>query len=260
MGFAKGGDVSMEDIMAMNAETLSDEEPEEVINTDPVGTAQKMLADLNGAGKPSPTRQSIKRTKTSSGGGAEADKAMQMIYEDLAKGDLSAMKDRAPAARNTESARSQMEELARIYQIKIRSAQESAKGLSADTFGAPTLEGPTLTKNKLTKKRFKEGGEAKKSSAVADIGKWLKNNDINPSDFLTALGRVGSTAGAALTPSELNKGEDAELARRRAMPPTVDRAEGSPVEGELSQEEIDAVTASSSINNLHCMINLPILS
>jgi len=165
MGFAKGGDVSMEDIMAMNAETLSDEEPEEVINTDPVGTAQKMLADLNGAGKPSPTRQSIKRTKTSSGGGAEADKAMQLIYEDLAKGDLSAMKDRAPAARNTESARSQMEELARIYQLKIRAAQQQARGLSADTFGAPTLEGQTLTKNRLIKNRFNKGGEAKKSDA-----------------------------------------------------------------------------------------------
>ena len=164
-GFAKGGDVSMKDIMAMNAETLSDEEPEEVINTDPVGTAQKMLADLNSAGKPSPTRQAIKRTKTSPGDGAEADKAMQMIYEDLAKGDLGAMKDRAPAARNTESARSQMEELARIYQLKIRAAQQQARGLSADTFGAPTLEGPTLTKNRLTKNRFKEGGEAKKSDA-----------------------------------------------------------------------------------------------
>jgi len=164
-GFAKGGDVDLEALMAQNAETLSDEEPEEVINTDPVGTAQKMLADLSGAGKASPTRQSIKRSRSASGGGAEADKAMQLAYEDLAKGDLGAMKDRAPAARNTESARSQMEELARIYQLKIRSAQEQARGLSADTFGAPTLEGPTLTKNRLTKNRFKEGGEAKKSDA-----------------------------------------------------------------------------------------------
>jgi len=164
-GFAKGGDVDLQALLAQNAETLSDEKPEEVINTDPVGTAQKMLADLNSAGRSSPTRQSIKRTKTSSGGGAEADKAMQMAYEDLAKGDLGAMKDRAPAARNTESARSQMEELARIYQLKIRAAQQQARGLSADTFGAPTLEGPTLTKNRLTKNRFNKGGEAKKSDA-----------------------------------------------------------------------------------------------
>jgi hypothetical protein len=164
-GFAKGGDVNMADIMAMNTETLSDEKPEEVILTNPVGTAQKFLADLSSAGKASPTRQSIKRTKTSAGGGATADKAMQMAYEDIAKGDLGAMKDRPPAMKNTESARAQMEELARVYQMKIRSAQNAARGLAADTFGAPTLEGPTLTKGSLTKKRFKEGGEAKKADA-----------------------------------------------------------------------------------------------
>jgi len=162
-GFAKGGDIDLQALLAQNAETLSDEKPEEVINTNPVGTAQKYLADLSSAGKPSPTRQSFKRTKTTAGGGATADKAMQMAYEDIAKGDLGAMKDRAPAARNTESARAQMEELARVYQMKIRSAQNAARGLSADTFGAPTLEQPTLTKSKLTKKRFAEGGEAKKS-------------------------------------------------------------------------------------------------
>ena len=161
-GFAKGGDVNMADIMAMNTETLSDEKPEEVILTNPVGTAQKFLADLSSAGKASPTRQSVKRTKTSAGGGATAEKAMQMAYEDIAKGDLGAMKDRPPAMKNTESARAQMEELARVYQMKIRSAQNAARGLSADTFGAPTLEQPTLTKGKLTKKRFAEGGEAKK--------------------------------------------------------------------------------------------------
>jgi len=161
-GFAKGGGVDVSALLAQNTETLSDEVPDEVINTDPVGTAQKMLADLGKAGKVSPTRQSIKRVKTSGGGGATADKSMQMPFEGLGRGDLGAMKDVTPTARNPDSARAQMEELARVYQIKIRAAQNKAKGLSADTFGAPTLEGPTLTKNKLTKKRFKEGGEAKK--------------------------------------------------------------------------------------------------
>jgi hypothetical protein len=147
----------------MNTETLSDEKPEEVINTNPVGTAQQMLADLQGAGKASPTRQAIKRVKTSGGGGASADKGMQMSYEDLAKSDLGAMKDYTPKARDTESARSQMEELARVYQMKIRAAQNKARGLMADTMGAPTLEQPTLTKGTLTKKRFQKGGEAKKA-------------------------------------------------------------------------------------------------
>ena len=163
-GFAKGGGVDVNALMAQNTETLSDETPEDVINTDPVGTAQKMLADLNSLGKASPTRQSIKRTKTS-GGGASSEKAMQMAYEDIAKGDLGAMKDRPPAMKNTESARAQMEELARVYQMKIRAAQNAARGLAADTFGAPSLEQPTLTKGSLTKKRFKDGGEAKKDSA-----------------------------------------------------------------------------------------------
>jgi hypothetical protein len=163
--FAKGGGVDLEALMAQNTETLSDEKPDEVINTDPVGTAQKMLADLNSLGKASPTRQSIKRVKTSGGGGASADKGMQMSYEDLAKGDLGAMKDVTPGARNTDSAKAQMEELARVYQMKIRAAQNKGRGLMADTLGAPTLEGPTLTKGSLTKKRFKDGGEAKKAGA-----------------------------------------------------------------------------------------------
>jgi hypothetical protein len=165
--YRSGGEVTkdLNALLAQNTENLSDEQPEESINTNPVGTAQAFLADLSGAGKVSPTRQSVKRVKTSAGGGATADKAMQLAYEDLAKGDLGVMKDRAPAMKNTESARSQMEELARTYQLKIRAAQNAAKGLSADTFGAPTLEGPTLTKGKLTKKRFKDGGEAKKSDA-----------------------------------------------------------------------------------------------
>ena len=181
-GFAKGGDIDLQALLAQNTETLSDQEPEEVINNDPVGTAQKFLADLNSAGKASPTRQAIKRVKTTSGGGATADKAMQLAYEDLAKGDLGVMKDRAPAARNTESARSQMEEIARIYQMKIRSAQERSKGLSADTFGAPTLEGATLTKSKLTKKRFKDGGEAKKSDAKKTESSGFFSNLFKGSD------------------------------------------------------------------------------
>ena len=164
-GFAKGGGVDVNALLAQNTETLSDEVPDDVINTDPVGTAQKMLADLGNVGKVSPTRQSIKRVRTAPGGGATADKSMQMPYEGLGKGDLGAMKDVTPAAKNTDSARAQMEELARVYQLKIRAAQNKAKGLSADTFGAPTLEGPTLTKGKLTKKRFKDGGEAKKPGA-----------------------------------------------------------------------------------------------
>jgi hypothetical protein len=162
-GFAEGGAVDLDALAQQNAENLSDEEPEEAINTNPVGTAQQMLADLAGTERSSPTRMAVKRTKTSAGGGASADKAMKMSAESLAKGDLGAMKETAAAKAAPESARSQMEELARVYQLRMAAARNKARGLSADTFGAPTLEGATLTKNTLAKKRFAKGGEAKKS-------------------------------------------------------------------------------------------------
>ena len=211
--YAKGGEVDVAALLAQNTETLSDQEPEEVINNDPVGTAQKFLADLNSAGKASPTRQSIKRVKTPSGGGATADKAMQLAYEDLAKGDLGVMKDRAPAARNTESARSQMEEIARIYQMKIRSAQERSKGLSADTFGAPTLEGATLTKGKLTKKRFKDGGEAKKSVDVEEPGIFNVTN-------------YATETSARMFPGQMGQDDQRDAARHMLAAATVARKYG----------------------------------
>ena len=201
-GYARGGDVDLRALLAQNTETLSDEVPEEVINTNPVGTAQKMLADLSNLGKVSPTRQSIKRVKTAPGGGATADKSMQLAYEDLAKGDLGAMKDVTPAARNTDSARAQMEELARVYQLKIRATQEKAKGLSANTFGAPTLEQPTLTKRKLTKKRFKDGGEAKKSDAESAQEPGI----FGVSDYATK-------ASARMFPEQLGQDDQRDAAR-----------------------------------------------
>jgi hypothetical protein len=166
-GFAKGGTVDLEALAQQNAQNLSDEEPEEALNTNPVGTAQQMLADLAGTESASPTRMSVKRTKTSAGGGASADKSMRMGTESLAKGDLGAMKETAAPKGAPESARSQMEELARVYQTRMAAARNKARGLSADTFGAPTLEGATLTKNTLAKKRFNKGGEAKKSEGDA---------------------------------------------------------------------------------------------
>jgi len=200
--YAKGGDVDLKALLAQNTETMSDEEPEEATNTNPVGTAQKMLADLGGAGQASPTRQAIKRVRTAPGGGATSDKAMQMAYEALSKGDLSAMKDVTPGARNTDSARAQMEELARIYQMKIRATQEKAKGLSADTFGAPTLEGQTLTKGRLTKKRFKDGGEAKK--AVAESAE-------EPSIF--SVSDYATKASARMFPEQMGQDDERDAAR-----------------------------------------------
>lgn len=215
-GFAKGGDVSMADILAMNTETLSDEKPEEVINTNPVGTAQQMLADLQGAGKASPTRQAIKRVKTSGGGGgATADKGMQMSYEDLTKGDLGEMKDYTPKARDTDSAKSQMEELARVYQMKIRAAQNRGRGLMADTMGAPTLEGATLTKGTLTKKRFKDGGEAKKAGA---------ESVEEPSIF--SVNDYATKASARMYPAQMGQDDERDAVRHMLAAATVSKKYG----------------------------------
>jgi hypothetical protein len=150
-GFAKGG------LAEVNAYNLSDETEEDTpINTDPLGSAQKYMEQLTKADRPSPTRQSIKRIAKSSGG-ASASKEMKLQTEALASA-----KDLVPELSDKGSSRQQMEELARVYQLKIRAAQNKARGLASNTFGAPTLETPSLTKNTLAKQRFAEGGEAKK--------------------------------------------------------------------------------------------------
>ena len=211
-GFAKGGGV---DLAALNAENMSDEPPEETINTNPVGSAQQMLADLSGTSNVSPTRQSIKRVKTPTGGGATADKGMQMSYEDLAKGDLGAMKDYTPKARDTDSAKAQMEELARVYKLKIRAAENKGKGLMADTLGAPTLEGPTLTKGTLTKKRFKDGGEAKKPGA---------ESVEEPSIF--GVSDYATKASARMYPDQMGQDDERDAARHMLAAATVSKKYG----------------------------------
>ena len=170
-GFAKGGDVDLQALLAQNNETLSDDTSEESINTDPLGSAQKMMADFSSASQAnpnvSPVRKAIKQTKPAPAKSGSA----KMAYESLVKGDLGAMGTAAPALKDTDSAQAQMQELARIYRLKAQASQERARGLSANTFGAPTLGQPTLTKgkltSKLTSKRFNKGGEAKKPEGEA---------------------------------------------------------------------------------------------
>jgi hypothetical protein len=201
-GYARGGEVDLDALAQQNAENLSDEGAEESINTNPVGTAQQMLADLAGTERASPTRMAVKRTKTSAGGGASADKSMKMSTE---LGDAKA----AP-----ESARAQMEELARVYQLRMAAARNKARGLSADTFGAPTLEGATLTKGSLTKKRFKDGGEAKKSEAEV----------AEPSLF--GVSDYATKASAKMFPDQLGQDDQRDAARHMLAAATVSRKYG----------------------------------
>jgi len=201
-GYARGGEVDLEALARQNAENLSDEESEEVINTNPVGTAQQMLADLAGTERSSPTRMAVKRTKTSAGGGASADKSMRMSTE---LGDAKA----AP-----ESARAQMEELARVYQLRMAAARNKARGLSADTFGAPTLEGSTLTKGSLTKKRFAKGGEAKKSEAEV----------AEPSLF--GVSDYATKASARMFPDQMGQDDQRDAARHMLAAGSIARKYG----------------------------------
>lgn len=296
-GFAKGGDV--------NLEALSEDESEDAVNTDPVGTAQKMMSDFSSASQAnpnvSPTRKAIKQTKPAPAKSSAKSGSAKMAYESLVKGDMGAMGTAAPALKDTDSAQAQMQELARIYRLKAQASQERAKGLSANTFGAPTLEQPTLTKGKLTKKRFKDGGEAKKpegdeaeplrspeeqpvteeSSASRALGAFvsrLKAGKDKLRQNLQEARRLGISSHPSLLdlgygaykyktgtfplenaasdlkyrlkgpiPSPKDTGsvpvgtqfdssdfDSSELARRRSK--------GSPEEGELSQEEIDAAS------------------
>ncbi|CAB4154988.1 hypothetical protein UFOVP652_56 [uncultured Caudovirales phage] len=150
MTFAEGGEVE------------ADDNP---INTDPLGSAQQFMAQLNQVERAAPTRQSVKRVAKNSDG-ASSPKGMGMATESLATA-----KDLMPKSTDKGSSRQQMEDFIQAYQNKISAAKNKARGLAANTMGAPTLEGPALTKNTLAKKRFKDGGEAKKSDAeVAEPG------------------------------------------------------------------------------------------
>lgn len=158
-GFAKGG------LADVNEFNMADAE-DEAINTDPAGSAQKMLADLTGPTQSvtqvteSPNAKSIKRvSKKTSGGGGTA-KGMSMEYEAL-----TSAKDLVPQLKDDGSARSQMEALALAYKLRAQQATDRSRGFMRNTLGAPTLEQPTLTKGRLTAKRFEKGGEAKKSGA-----------------------------------------------------------------------------------------------
>jgi hypothetical protein len=155
LAMARGGEV---DLTALNASNLADEQ-EETINTNPVGTAQQLLADMTGQQEQAaPTRLAVKRGRAAPSA-SKGVKGMALEYESLAKGDMGAMQDFKPKFKETDSARAQLEDLARQYQLKLAAVKNKSRGLAADTFGAPTLEGPTLTKSRLTRRRFAEGGE-----------------------------------------------------------------------------------------------------
>jgi hypothetical protein len=132
-----------------------------------VGSAQALLAQLEAqaprrAKKATPA---LKRVSARSDG-ASMPKGMGMEQESLGS-----VRELVAMAKDKGSARQQMEELARLYKLKIDAAQDRSRGLAASTFGAPTLEGTTLTKNTLATKRFAEGGEVMDPEAALFAGR-----------------------------------------------------------------------------------------
>jgi len=164
--FAKGG--MAERLAASNAYNMSDSE-EQAINTDPLGSAQRMMSELMDTRADAPNEVSIKRLPKSGGASKGKSKEMAMDLGDLATiKDMQALtsaKAMVPELKGEDSARSQMEALALAYKLKAKEATNQARGLMRNTMGAPTLEKPTLTKSSLTKQRFEKGGEAKKDVA-----------------------------------------------------------------------------------------------
>jgi hypothetical protein len=165
--FAKGG------LTEVNKYNLSDDTEEDYpINTDPLGSAQKMMSDLSSLGQTetsysqSPNRISVKRvSRAPVSDDTGTAKGMAMEYESL-----TSAKDRKPKEKDTDSAKGQLEAMAKAYKLKASEAESLARGLMRGTFNAPTLEKLLLNKNTLAKKRFADGGEAKKE--MKEQGLW----------------------------------------------------------------------------------------
>jgi hypothetical protein len=171
------------------------------INVDPLGTAQKYLTDVTKvSNKPSPVRQNMKRSSQPAGG-AESSKEMNLKLAPIAASKEMTLDTTSspPEAKNTDSARAQMEAFIAQYQRKIEAAKNKALGLRANTLGAPTLGAPTLTRNSLAKKTFAEGGEATKEEVA------------EPSIF--DVSSYATKASAGMFPDQLGQDDQRDAAR-----------------------------------------------
>jgi hypothetical protein len=130
-GYAEGGEVDEDDEAGVGE----------------VGSAKALLAQLEGQGPRSKKKAApaLKRMATGGRGGSSMPKVMDMSPESLAS-----TRELVAMAQDKGTAKEQMQELARLYQLR------------AATFSQPTLAGQTFNKNTLATKRFAEGGEAKK--------------------------------------------------------------------------------------------------
>jgi hypothetical protein len=201
------------------AEYLQQQSGDGSIDTDPLGTAQQYLADVN-AVKPmtAPIRRSVKRVSRGAGSDASTSKEMNLKLAPLTPSKQMTLNTSSTPEEDQNkpkgTAREQMEDLVRSYELKIKAAKNKARGLAADVFGAPTLEGPSLTKNTLAKKRFAKGGEVK--GAEAEVAE--------PSLF--GVSNYATQSSAKMFPDQLGQDDQRDAARHMLAAATVSRKYG----------------------------------
>jgi hypothetical protein len=161
--FKEGGEVASNSQLI--ADYLQQQTQGDISSSDPIGTAQQLLSSVTKANsKAAPIRQSVKRVSRGAGSDASRSKEMNLKVAPLSKSKQMVLDTSSTPEEDKPkgSAREQMDDLVRSYELQLKAVKNKARGLSADTFGAPTLEGATLAKNTLAKRRFAEGGEVKK--------------------------------------------------------------------------------------------------
>jgi hypothetical protein len=165
--FKEGGEVASNSQLI--ADYLQQQTQGDISSSDPIGTAQQLLSSVTKANsKAAPIRQSVKRVSRGAGSDASRSKEMNLKVAPLSKSKQMVLDTSSTPEEDKPkgSAREQMDDLVRSYELQLKAVKNKARGLSADTFGAPTLEGATLAKNTLAKRRFAEGGEVEKFEAV----------------------------------------------------------------------------------------------
>jgi hypothetical protein len=150
------GSMSIADRFMSEGGEVSADDDEDEKGVGEVGSAQELLAQLEGRGPRSEKKAApaLKRMAVGGRDGASMPKGMGMEQEPLGS-----VRELVAMAKDKGSARQQMEELARLYQLR------------AATFNQPTLSGPTMSKNTLATKRFKEGGEVMDPEAALFEGR-----------------------------------------------------------------------------------------
>lgn len=179
--FAVGGQADVAQMLRqVNEYNMYGDDPEYASESSGV------LGELYGVGQGGPSKVEVKRVKgrelepkTSKGFG----KGMAMSLGPLAVG-----KEGKVGQGNAD-----LLEVARQYKLKARQAENEARGLMRDTFGAPTLEQPTLLRGPLMRKRFSEGGEVEVRSLTRALSGAPESEELR-NEAIQAVKRMDDSA------------------------------------------------------------------